>query len=179
MTQELYQKALKFAGEKHSSQQVPGTAANYLLHISNVAMEVMVAHANAATFDLNWALQVAILHDTLEDTDTTFDELASNFDESIAIAVQALTKDSAIESKEQKMIDSLARINRLQKEVGIVKLADRITNLQKPPNHWTPDKIRKYHEEARLIAQTLSNKNEYLHRRLLSKMDDYLSYTGH
>ena len=44
MTQEIYQEAIKFAGEKHKNQQVPGTEANYLLHISNVAMEIFTAY---------------------------------------------------------------------------------------------------------------------------------------
>ena len=45
MNQELYQKAMKFAGEKHKDQKVPGTNSNYLLHISNVAMEILVAYS--------------------------------------------------------------------------------------------------------------------------------------
>ena len=40
MIQSIYQKAMKFAGEKHASQKVPGSNANYLLHLSNVAMEI-------------------------------------------------------------------------------------------------------------------------------------------
>ena len=44
MTQEIYQKAIKFSGEKHKNQKVPGTEANYLVHISNVAMEILVAY---------------------------------------------------------------------------------------------------------------------------------------
>ena len=74
------------------------------------------------------------------------------------------------------MLDSLQRINELEKEVGIVKLADRITNLQAPPSHWTPKKIAIYHEEAKLIATVLSNKNDYLHQRLLAKIENYQQY---
>ena len=48
--QELYQKAMKFAGEMHHEQKVPGTNANYLLHISNVAMEVLMAYAHKPDF---------------------------------------------------------------------------------------------------------------------------------
>ncbi|WBX77874.1 hypothetical protein PG911_06365 [Tenacibaculum ovolyticum] len=62
MTQELYQKAMKYAGEKHSEQKVPGTNSNYLLHISNVAMEVLMAYHYDNSFDINFAIQTAILH---------------------------------------------------------------------------------------------------------------------
>lgn len=68
MTQEIYQEAIKFAGDKHKNQKVPGTDANYLLHISNVAMEIILASKEDGNFDINYAVQLALLHDTLEDT---------------------------------------------------------------------------------------------------------------
>ena len=173
MTQELYQKAIKFAGEKHREQKVPGTNANYLLHISNVAMEVLLAYNFDNSFDINFAIQAAILHDTIEDTDTNYEEIKQMFGEPVAKAVQALTKDEKLLSKEERMKDSLARINQLQKEVGIVKIADRITNLQTPPEHWSKSKIIKYYEEAKLISSTLANKNEYLNKRLELKIKEY------
>ena len=170
MTQELYQKAIIFAGEKHSEQKVPGTNANYLLHISNVAMEVLIAYSFDNDFDINLAVQVAILHDTIEDTNTDFEEIKDEFGENIAAGEQALTKDEKLKSKKERMIDSLNRINQLQKEIGIVKIADRITNLQRPPKHWTKEKIVSYCDEAKLISSTLSKKNDYLNQRLSSKI---------
>jgi len=71
------------------------------------------------------------------------------------------------------MNDSLARINILEKEVGLVKIADRITNLQTPPQHWTKEKTHKYWEEAKLISISLQGKNEYLHQRLNKKIKEY------
>ncbi|MFT5168236.1 MAG: (p)ppGpp synthase/HD superfamily hydrolase [Saprospiraceae bacterium] len=162
MIQELYQKAMKFAGEKHSNQKVPGTNANYLLHISNVAMEVLTAYYSGNKFDINFAIQTAILHDTIEDTTTDYNELKTEFGEQIATAVQALTKDEKLPSKRERMVDSLNRINQLDNEVGLVKLADRIINLQSPPGHWDDNKISNYLEEAKMIAETLKDKNEYL-----------------
>lgn len=173
MTQDHYQKAMKFAGEKHSDQKVPGTTANYLLHISNVAMEVLLAHNTNESFDLDFAVQVAILHDTIEDTGTDFEELKNTFSESIATAVQALTKDGKLSPKSERMNDSLRRINELSKEVGLVKLADRITNLQTPPPHWNKEKITNYCNEAKLIARTLADKNFYLNNRLNDKIRAY------
>lgn len=177
MTQEIYQKAIRFAGEKHKNQKVPGTESNYLLHISNVAMEIILAHKENDNFDINYAVQLALLHDTLEDTDTKFTELVENFGEKIASGVQALSKNESLASKKEKMTDSLNRINELEKEVGIVKLADRITNLQEPPKHWGKDKIRNYLNEANLINKILNNKNEYLNIRLQTKIAEYKKYT--
>lgn len=117
MTQDINQKAIKFAGEKHRGQKVPGTNANYLLHISNVAMEIMIAFSANNNFDLHFAIQVALLHDTIEDTDTSFDEIKQEFGERVAIGVQALTKNDKFPTKREKMADSLYRINEADKEV--------------------------------------------------------------
>ncbi|WP_108868733.1 HD domain-containing protein [Aquimarina aquimarini] len=173
MTQELYQKAMKFAGEKHKDQKYPGTNINYLLHISNVAMEVLLAHTSENNFDINFAIQAAILHDTIEDTNTNFEEIKNEFGERIAKAVAALSKDKTLSTKEEQMTDSLNRINQLEKEVGIVKLADRISNLQGPPKHWSKEKIIRYHTEAKAISKSLKDKNEYLNNRLEQKIDEY------
>ena len=173
MTQELYQKAMMFAGEKHANQRVPGATANYLVHISNVTMEVLVAYQFQKNFDIDFAIQVAILHDTLEDTDTSLDELEDLFGARIATAVEALTKKDNFSTKREKMLDSLHRVNQLEKEVGLVKLADRITNLQKPPVHWPPEKIANYLAEAKIIAKSLVSKNDYLQQRLSEKIRAY------
>ena len=145
MTQDLYQKAMKFAGEKHSEQKVPGTNSNYLLHISNVTMEVLFAYNEDKNFNINYAIQIAILHDTLEDTDTSYSEIKDEFGEPVAKAVKALTKDHSLTSKKERLLNSLKRIKILDNEAGIVKLADRITNLQKPPGHWNKIKNFQYY----------------------------------
>ena len=177
MIQEIYQKAIKFAAEKHQYQTVPGTESNYLWHLSNVAMEVMMAHQIKNNFDLNYAIQLALLHDTLEDTDTIFIELEDQFGGEVAIGVKALTKNNNLATKKERMLDSLKRINEMPNEVGAVKLADRITNLQKPPRNWAKEKIQYYWDETKLINQKLRGKNEYLSKRLDNKIAEYKVFT--
>ncbi|MBS3993657.1 MAG: bifunctional (p)ppGpp synthetase/guanosine-3',5'-bis(diphosphate) 3'-pyrophosphohydrolase [Bacteroidetes bacterium] len=177
MTQENYQKAIKFAGEKHKNQKVPGTESNYLLHISNVAMEILLAYNVNNNFDLDFTIQLALLHDTIEDTETSFEEIKNEFDYRIASGVLALTKNKNLSSRKEIMIDSLKRINILEKEVGMVKLADRITNLQKPPKYWSKDKIQNYLNESKLIREMLNDKNEFLNKRLQMKIAEYQIYT--
>lgn len=173
MTQELYQKAMRFAGEKHANQLVPGSKANYLLHISTVCMEVILAHKHEDDFDLNLAMQAAILHDTIEDTDTSYEEVEENFGSDVAQAVSALSKDKQLPTKREQMEDSLDRILALSKEVGIVKMADRISNLQGPPYHWGNEKATAYREEAKLIHQKLGQNHAYLRNRLWEKIEAY------
>lgn len=175
--QSKYQKAIFFAAKKHAdkSQLIPGTNLPYVVHLSNVAMEILIAAQNTEKFDSEFAVQVALLHDVLEDTKTTFEELVYVFGREIAQAVLALTKDSKI-SKENRMDDSLIRIKEMQKEVWAVKLADRITNLQKPPEYWNFEKIKEYQKQAVLIHSSLKSGNEYLEKRLWKNVLDYLKY---
>lgn len=173
LDQSLYQQAIKFAGQKHAHQTVIGTNANYLLHLSNVAMEVIVAYMQQPSFNINLAVQIALLHDTIEDTNTTHTEIKNYFSEQIANGVMALTKDKTIQSKRNRMEASIKQIKLSFKEVAIVKLADRITNLQSPPHTWDKMKIANYKEEATDIASQLKGVNTYLDKRLALKIANY------
>jgi len=175
--QTLYQGAIKFATAKHLEQKqtVPGTDLPYVVHLSNVAMEIIIASSNSNNFNLGFAVQVALLHDTIEDTSTDFGELENKFGVEIAKAVSALTKNKEL-PKEQRMQDSLMRIKKLQVEVWAIKLADRITNLQPPPLHWDNEKKIKYQKEARIILGELKNGNEFLAKRLEAKIEEYGNY---
>ena len=74
------------------------------------------------------------------------------------------------------MQDSLIRIKKLQPEVWTVKLADRITNLQSPPLHWDTEKKKKHLVWAKLILKELNGGNDYLTKRLETKILDYYNY---
>lgn len=172
--QTAYQTAIKFAAGKHAemNQLIPGTNLPYVVHLSNVAMEILIAGSATSGFNLVFAIQVALLHDVLEDTQTTVGEIENTFGVDVARAVQALTKNDALD-KAEKMVDSLIRIKALSKEVWSVKLADRITNLQKPPAHWSSSKIQEYKKEAAVILKELAGGNLYLENRLKAKIEAY------
>jgi guanosine-3',5'-bis(diphosphate) 3'-pyrophosphohydrolase len=175
--QALYQKAILFAASRHEkiNQKVPGTDLPYLIHLSNVVMEILIAAPETENFNLGLAVQVAQLHDTLEDTATEYEELVEIFGSEVANGVKALTKNKDL-PKDYAMIDSLARIKSQPKEIWAVKLADRITNLQPPPPHWDESKKLKYLEEAQIIYQELKDGNQYLADRLYHKIDEYRKF---
>jgi (p)ppGpp synthase/HD superfamily hydrolase len=175
-TQKIYQETIKFAGFKHSevNQLIPGTNLPYVIHLSNVTMEVLVAYQNSSAdkFDLDFAIQLALLHDILEDTNTSFEEIENLFGLDIANGVNALTKNGSLPKKD-KMQDSLNKIKSSRREVWIVKLADRITNLQTPPQHWDEQKIENYKKEAIDILDQLRGVNRYLEQRLENQISEY------
>ena len=173
--QTLYQEAIRFASEKHGTQKIKGANGSYVVHLSNVAMELFMAAPHTPGFDLPFAVQVALLHDLIEDTPTTKADLEKQFGEEIADAVWALTHDSKL-LKDYRLTDSLAKIRQRRQEVWAVKLADRITNLQTPPKKWTKDHIREYHFDSEQILEALNGGNEYLEQRLKTKIEEYGKY---
>jgi guanosine-3',5'-bis(diphosphate) 3'-pyrophosphohydrolase len=175
--QTIYQRTIIFATLKHleKGQTIPGTEIPYVVHLSNVAMEILIASHNTNNFNIEFAIQVALLHDILEDTNTSYDELVSEFNIEIADGVLALTKNENL-PKNVKMLDSLNRITNLPKEVWAIKLADRITNLQKPPLHWNNSKKIEYKIEAEIILDKLKGGNSYLESRLQKMINEYETF---
>jgi (p)ppGpp synthase/HD superfamily hydrolase len=171
--QELYIKACRFAAIAHNGQIVPGSDLPYLLHLNFVSMEIIAALSVELGHDGNLAIQCALLHDTIEDTDTTYEQIRSSFGIRVADGVQALSKNPDLE-KSQRLTDSLSRIKQQPIEVWMVKLADRITNLQPPPAHWTTERILRYHQEAAEIHTQLQTASPYLASRLAEKIHNYI-----
>jgi guanosine-3',5'-bis(diphosphate) 3'-pyrophosphohydrolase len=178
--QQTWKRALAIAARAHGNQKTPH-GYPYVLHLTSVAMEVMAAIVpdGMGEDEANLALQCALLHDVLEDTPwSTADLKREGLAEPVIAGVRALTKDSALPKSEQ-MADSLRRLCEQPAAVQRVKLADRITNLDPPPGHWTAEKIRAYADEAALILQTLQSASPSLARRLEARLADYrAAYPG-
>jgi (p)ppGpp synthase/HD superfamily hydrolase len=169
---ELYIKACRFAAEAHQGQLYPGTELPYLLHLNLVSMEILAALSVEPGRDGDLAVQCALLHDSIEDTEITYAQIESVFGVRVADGVAALSKNPALE-KSQQLIDSLNRIIQQPSEIWMVKLADRITNLQSPPAHWHRDKISRYREEAIEIHTYLQAASPFLALRLAEKIQNY------
>ena len=59
------------------------------------------------------------------------------------------------------------------REIWVVKLADRVTNLQTPPPHWSKDKIAAYHREAEQILEALGPASDHLSARMRTRLAAY------
>jgi (p)ppGpp synthase/HD superfamily hydrolase len=170
-----FSKACRFAAEAHQGQTMQETDLPYLLHLSLVSQEVLVALAADKSYDANLAVQCAWLHDTLEDTAVTYEQLQQHFGTPVADGVLALSKDETL-AKSEQMADSLSRIRQQPQEIWLIKLADRISNLQPPPSSWSAEKITRYQAETRLIYDALQEANALLAGRLLAKAEAYRAF---
>jgi (p)ppGpp synthase/HD superfamily hydrolase len=164
--------AYRFAARAHRWQRVPGTNLPYIMHLSFVTMEVLAAAAVEDIGDADLAVQCALLHDVLEDTMVRYDKVAETFGEAVAQGVLALTVNKRLPKAEQ-MPECLGRIRQQPREIWRVKLADRITNLQPPPGHWSKARIRDYHQEAQVIHAALQEASPCLAERLSLKLREY------
>jgi len=172
---ERYVAALELAATKHAAQKVPGSELPYLVHVVTVAAELIASFAAMTQLDEDLAVQCALLHDTIEDTGTSRDEIAAKFGDAVAAGVSALSKDASLPKPEQ-MADSLRRIREQPREVWMVKLADRITNLSESPHYWTRDKRIAYRDEAIVIADALGSASPALDGRIRGRIADYARF---
>ncbi len=175
--EEIYRQTLSFSAKAHAKQMIGGMEIPYLSHISAVTMETLsaITHTPEQDWDVNLALQCALLHDVIEDTYIDYNEILVSFGKKVADGVLALTKNGQL-PKSAQMQDSLSRILAQGKEVRLVKLCDRIDNLYSPPIYWTPAKRQYYQQEAKLILDTLKGISPYAENRLAQKIEAYSKY---
>ena len=174
--QDKYLAAWNFASRIHNGQTLPGSDIPYINHLGLVAMEASAAIANQPVKDPDILVLCALLHDSIEDTSTTYNDIKNGFGDDVADGVLALTKNTRLPSKAEQMEDSILRIKKQPEAVWMVKLCDRITNLQPPPAHWTKEKIARYQQEARYILENLGPSSPFLAQRLTNKIEAYNQY---
>lgn len=170
----LRNQALQFATIAHGNQVRKGNEhIPYIFHPVDVANEV-IYYSGLPIDELEPASVIALLHDTVEDTAVTEEQVREQFGDVIADGVAALTKDetneSASYSKHEETLMSLAKLSSAPKYVQAVKLADRVSNLKNFPAMWGREKVTAYLDESAMIARALSESSEGLHARLLSRI---------
>ena len=167
--------SLAHRGQTYGGQE-QGMQIEYINHVGSVAMELIRGIIDIADCDADFAIQCALLHDVIEDTEKTYEDILENFGKSVANGVLALSKNKKLPTKGQQMEDSLSRIKQQPREVWMVKMADRITNLYHPPYYWDKERIKAYHQEAILIHENLKESNTWLAQRLWKKIEEYKSF---
>ncbi|MGZ9708615.1 HD domain-containing protein [Pseudomonas sp. GNP013] len=168
--QHLYNKAWLFACQAHAGQKMKGSDLPYSTHVAMVANELIFADREESVGAFDVALPAALLHDVLEDTDVTQDELAAVFGVQVASTVGSLSKNMIAPFSEALYLQGIASHSR---EAAAVKLCDRITNLQSAPPIWTKAKRASYLVESAQILSALGHVNGYLKERLGVAMISY------
>jgi GTP diphosphokinase / guanosine-3',5'-bis(diphosphate) 3'-diphosphatase len=160
--------AVAFAAYKHRRQRRKDLEASPYINHPIALARVLSVEAGLSDAAL---LAAAVLHDTLEDTETTFEELKERFGAGVASVVLEVTDDKTLPKKERKrlQVQHAARISRRAK---LVKLADKICNVRdvaaSPPQTWPLRRRRQYFEWAKAVVDRMRG----THRKLEGLFDE-------
>lgn len=158
--------AAQFAAEKHKGQTRKSTGRPYTEHLFRVAGN-FAAHKYAT----DTGVIVALLHDTLEDTKTTSAELVTNFGIDVANEVLVLTKPKDDRPRKVRNAEYFERLASASQEICIIKMIDRLDNLNESQN-MPPGFIERYCAETWLLLNAIG----FADRDLKTKIVDRAEY---
>jgi guanosine-3',5'-bis(diphosphate) 3'-pyrophosphohydrolase len=151
----LLLRALAFAAHKHRDQRRKDAEASPYINHPIALAEVLAREGGIGDFEV---LAAALLHDTIEDTATSAEELRAQFGERIARLVEEVTDDKSLEKAERKRLQ-IEHAAGLSRGAKLVKLADKICNLrdvaERPPAQWDLARRREYFDWAKQVIDRL------------------------
>ena len=155
-------KAIDFAAGKHRDQRRKDVEATpYINHPIDLA-SLLVEEAGVTDVTV---IIAAILHDTLEDTETTLEELETVFGPEVARIVMEVSDDKTLPKGVRKRLQVTHATNN-SREAKLVKLADKICNLrdmvEHPPAHWPLERKQEYYDWAKEVIDQMRGTNEGL-----------------
>lgn len=155
-------RAASFAADKHRTQRRKDAAATpYVNH--PLALATILAGEGGIT-DAT-VLAAALLHDTVEDTDTTIEEIEVGFGRAIAAIVAEVTDDKSLPKAERKRLQIVKAASK-SSQAKLVKMADKIANLRdlsaSPPADWSSERKAAYFSWAREVVDGLRGINPRL-----------------
>jgi guanosine-3',5'-bis(diphosphate) 3'-pyrophosphohydrolase len=151
----LLLKALAFAAHKHRDQRRKDPDASPYINHPIALADVLVNEGGVTDVEV---LCAALLHDTVEDTATTPEELAGAFGKRVARIVAEVTDDKALPKADRKRLQ-VEHAGELSPEAKLVKLADKICNLrdvaERAPPSWDLARRREYFDWAKRVVDGL------------------------
>lgn len=157
-------KAMSFAADKHRNQRRKDADASPYINHPIALADVL---ANEAGIEDERVLVAAILHDTIEDTETTEQELVRNFGQEVADIVAEVTDDKTLPKAERKRLQ-VEHAPSLSRRARLTKLADKICNLRdvasSPPKDWPLERRQEYFDWAKAVVDGLRGVHPELER---------------
>ena len=157
-------KAADFAANKHKRQKRKGINGEpYINHPLEVA-HILASVGKVEDADI---LIAAILHDTVEDTDTTKEEITELFGENVAEMVMEVTDDKSLSKAERKQLQ-IEHAPHLSNGAKQIKLADKMNNIgditNNPPENWSDERRFEYVQWGKKVVSGLRGVNENLEK---------------
>lgn len=174
----LILEAANLAAQRHSKQVRKGADKTpYINHPLGVA-QILAREGGVEDARL---LAAAILHDTVEDTQTSEDELRQRFGDTVTEFVLEVTDDKSLPKAERKRLQVVNAVNKSD-GAKLIKLADKISNLRDilavPPSDWALRRQYEYFSWAaevvaglRGVSPALEEKFDDIHRRGMKQLE--------
>ncbi len=154
--------ALAFAAHKHRDQRRKDSDASPYINHPIALANVLRNEGNVSDIEV---ICSALLHDTIEDTNTTADELEAEFGPVISSIVMEVTDDKELPKPERKRLQ-IEHAAHITPQARLVKLADKICNLRdivsSPPADWSYAKKRAYFDWAKQVIDQVRGSNKLL-----------------
>lgn len=155
-------KAAQFAAVKHRDQRRKDVESSpYIIHPISVALTI----ADIGNIDDPEILAAALLHDTLEDTDTSVTELDEIFGEIVRKYIEEVTDDKSLPKDERKRIQ-IEHAATLSRGATLIKLGDKISNVSdvtnSPPAGWDTERRKQYLDWAEAVINNCPKVNTAL-----------------
>jgi guanosine-3',5'-bis(diphosphate) 3'-pyrophosphohydrolase len=143
--------ALFFAAKAHKDQRRKSSGEPYVNHLIEVAQLL----ASLADVQDQTTLQAAVLHDTLEDTETTEKDLGEQYGSEVLKLVLQLSDDKSLPKDVRKalMVD---KIGSKDPRAQYIKIVDLISNLRSLPADWPTERQKQYLDWAKAIRKSIS-----------------------
>jgi len=168
----LVLKATQFAALKHCDQRRKDGKTPYIIHPISVAMIL----SEIGSIEDPEILSAALLHDTLEDTDTSAHELDKNFGSRVRIIVEELTDNDMLTFSQSKQMQ-IENAPYLSKNATLVRIADKISNvsdvIENPPPEWNQKRCNKYVDWAEAVMNNCQKVNQDLENHFFELLTEY------
>ena len=168
----LILKATEFSALKHRNQKRKDGKTPYVIHPISVAMIL----SGIGGIDDEEILSAALLHDTIEDTDATADEIDQVFGSRIRSIVEELTDNKELSYSERKQFQ-IDHAPSLSKEATLVKIADKISNvsdlIDEKPANWNDSRCKEYIDWAENVINRCQKVNMKLEEYFYNLVNSY------
>ncbi len=169
---DLVRRAYIFAKEKHKNQFMKCNPNRpFFDHCINVYNHLM-RNIPSDYKNIEILGATALLHDVIEDTDASYEDLQGLFGKEVADNVMALTKDKSL-PRHLQIGESIQRLYSSSRDARLVKLADRYINLLDIPPLWSEQKCLDYIKDSKLISDSLGENSKRLKTLLDEKIENY------
>lgn len=170
--------AIEYAAEMHKMQKRKADQSPYINHPIAVMNILVQCHAVDDDFDI---LAAAVLHDVVEDTEATIEDVRSRFGDSVAQMVAEVSGDKSLPSSERKRLQ-VEHMKDISLGATYIKYADKIHNLTdlatNPPPSWSLERVQGYFVWSKAVIANAQWHSDAMMYRLKKLFEGKITYKG-